>query len=102
MRRLEGLGDLLRDRERFGDGQPSPLQALGQVFALDQLQDEEGPRPSRASFEAVDRGDVRVVERGEQLRLALEAGQALGIGRATSAGSTLIATSRPSFVSVAR
>ena len=31
-------------------------------------------------LEAVDRGDVRMVERREQLRLAPEAGEAFGIG----------------------
>ena len=46
-------------------------------------------------------GDVRVVERGEQLGLALEPGEPLGVG-ANASGSTLIATSRPSLVSLAR
>ena len=78
VRGLEGRGDLLRDLERLGDGQPSPFQALGQVFSLYELEDEEGP-PVRF-FEAVDRGDVRMVQRGEQLRLASETGQPLGIG----------------------
>ena len=35
-------------------------------------------------------GDVRMVERGEQLRLALEARQALRVLRRTAAGSTLM------------
>jgi hypothetical protein len=46
-------------------------------------------------------GDVRVVERGEQLCFTLEAGEALRILRQLG-GSTLIATSRSSFASVAR
>ena len=79
VRSLQGLGDLLRDLERFADGQPSPLEALGQVLPFHQLEDEEGP-PVRF-FEAVDRRDVRVVESREELRLTSEAGQALGIGR---------------------
>ena len=79
VRGLERLGDLPRDGDRLGDGQPSPLQALGQVLPFHQLEDEEGP--AVRFFEAVDRRDVRVVERGEQLRFASESGQALGIGR---------------------
>ena len=49
------------------------------------------PRPARAPgsgaparvLEPVDRGDVRVVERGQRLRLALEARQPLGVARRT-------------------
>ena len=52
-------------------------------------------------LEPVDRRDVRVVERRQHLRLALEPRQALGILRQPS-GSTLIATSRSSFASRAR
>jgi hypothetical protein len=48
-------------------------------------------------LQTVDGADVRVVERGEQLRLALEARQPIGI-----AGSTLMATSRFSLGSEAR
>ena len=53
-------------------------------------------------FEAVDRRDVRMVERRQHLRLALEARQALRIARPNASGSTLIATSRSSFASRAR
>jgi hypothetical protein len=49
----------------------------------------------------VDRGDVRVVERREQLRLALEAREAVGIG-GDGCVRNLSATSRPSLVSRAR
>ena len=51
-------------------------------------------------FEAVDARDVRMIQRGEHLRFALEAGQALGIAARRASGRTLIATSRFSFVSV--
>ena len=58
------------------------LQALGEVLALDELHGEEvGRRPvvEARALEAVEVGDVRVVERGEHLRLALEAGEPLGV-----------------------
>ena len=45
-------------------------------------------------LEPVDRRDVRMIQRGEHLRLALEARQALGIAARTASGRTLIATSR--------
>jgi hypothetical protein len=45
--------------------------------------------------------DVRVVQRGEDLRFALEAGEAIGIG-GEGLGQDFSATSRFSFVSRAR
>ena len=60
------------------------------------------PAPARDAavdvLDAVDRGDVRMIERGEHLRFALEAREAVGIV-GDRGGSTLIATSRPSLVS---
>ena len=53
---------------------------------------------ARRLFEAVDGGDVRVIQRREQPRLAFEARQTFGIRRKRR-GRTLTATSRPSFVS---
>ena len=41
VRLLEGLGDLLRDRDRLVDGDGPALQPLGEVLALDQLHDED-------------------------------------------------------------
>ena len=59
-------------------GSGAALQPLGEVLALDELHDE-GADAARL-LEAVDRGDVRVLELGEELRLALEAGEAVGVG----------------------
>ena len=59
-------------------GSGPALQPLGEVLALDELHDE-GADAARL-LEAVDRGDVRVLELGEELRLALEAREALGVG----------------------
>jgi hypothetical protein len=52
-------------------------------------------------LDAVDLRDVRMVERSEQLRLALEAGPAVVVIDEVC-GRTLIATSRLSLVSCAR
>ena len=83
VRLLEGFGDLLRDLEGLADRDRPALQALGEVLAGDELHGEEvsgRPVGERRALEAVDVGDARVVERGEDLRLALEAGQPIGIG----------------------
>jgi hypothetical protein len=75
--RLEGLGDLPGDLPDLVDGEGPPLQPLGEILALDQLQDEEGAPV--VLLQAVDGPDVGVVEGGEQRRLALEPSEALGI-----------------------
>ena len=58
-------------------GKSSGGEALVERRPFDELHDE-GSR-SAALLEAEDRGDVGVVELGEQLGLALEAGEALGV-----------------------
>ncbi len=81
--RLEGGGDLQRDVDRLGRRERPALQPLGEVLAGDQLHREEAQRRLGSGrgllVQAVDRGDVGVVEGGEQLGLALEAGQPLGV-----------------------
>jgi len=77
VRRLERLGDLARDRQALVERQHSPLAPLGERRPEDELHDE-GLRVS-LRFEPVDLRDVRVVELGQQLGLALETGQALGV-----------------------
>lgn len=72
---LERLGDLFGDRERFVDGNLPLRDAIGQRRPFDELEDQ------RARLEAVDAGDVGVVQRGENLGLARESGDALGVGR---------------------
>jgi hypothetical protein len=74
---LEGRGDLLGDLEGLVDGDRTPREALLEVFTHDELEGEEGL--SVRFFQTVDGGDVRVVERGEEVRLALETGEALGV-----------------------
>ena len=76
----------LRARRRFA-GRTSALRrtAPGRArcgrerFAVHQLEHEESGRVRL--LEPVDRPDVRMIQRGEQLRLALEARHALAIAR---------------------
>ena len=81
---LERLRDLLRDGERFVEWDRAALQPVREVLALDEFHREEVDARGvveRGALEAVDVGDVRVIERREQLGLALEARQALGVRR---------------------
>ena len=71
-----------------------------EVLALDELHHERLDA-AVASSSAVDLRDVRVIERGKELRLALEAASRSG-SVAKAPGRTLMATSRCSFVSCAR
>src|SRR5262249_21426185 len=68
VRRFERVGDLPRHRQRVSGGDRSTRDPLRQILALDELHDE---RPDALLiFEAVDLGDVWVVQRGERLRFA--------------------------------
>ena len=63
-----------------------PRDAVGQRLALDEFQHERAT-PSDF-FDSVDRGDVRVIQRREHARFALEPRQAIGIaGEQLAAGS---------------
>ena len=72
---FQRLCDLLRERKALSKGKSSGFEAFGECRSLDQLHDESAC--FAAGLEAVDLGDVRMVQLGEELRLALEAGQAL-------------------------
>jgi hypothetical protein len=75
---LEGFGDLPGDRQRFVQGDGAAGDPLGERLSLDQLHGEEAP-PLRL-LDPVDRRDVGMVERRQQLRLAPETGETLGVG----------------------
>ena len=77
VRGLQRLGDLERKRQRFGDGQRASEQTVGERLALHQLQHQHARVLPR--LHAVDGGDVGVVQRGENLRLALQPGQPLRV-----------------------
>jgi hypothetical protein len=76
---LERLGDLPGEVERLGRRDRPPGDALGQVLAPHVLEHEEAAAVHL--LEAEDGPDVRVVEGGEELGLALEAPEALGVLR---------------------
>ena len=73
----ERVRDLRGDPERLVDRDAPAREPLGQVLALHQLEREE--RHTVRLLEPVDGGDVRVVERGEQPRLAPEAREPRGV-----------------------
>ena len=77
VRRLERLGDLLCDRQRFINRNRAPSDPIRQRRAVHQFK-HQGMNPSSV-FQAVDAADVRMIQRGECLRFALEARDALGI-----------------------
>ncbi len=66
VRGFERLGDLLRDGQRFIERDRAARDALRQIVALDEFHHERGD--ACAFLEAVDRGDVRMIERRERLR----------------------------------
>jgi hypothetical protein len=78
VRRLDRFRDLPGDRQRLVEGERACAQPLLERRPVDELEDER--EDAVRLLDAVDRRDVRVVERGEQLRLALEAGEPLRVG----------------------
>ena len=77
VRRFERIGDLPRDRQRFVERDGAARDALRQILAFDELHHERA-RAAR-SFQPVNRGDVGMIERGEQFGFALEPGEAIGV-----------------------
>ena len=77
--RLQRLGDLLRNRQRLIQRDRSLRDPVGEGRPFDQLQHQR-PRPL-GFLDAVDLGDVGVVEAGEDLRLPREPGEAVRISR---------------------
>ena len=79
MRCFERLCDLLGDGQRLVQRYRSAGDALREIVALDQLHRQR--RHARGSFDAVDLSDVRVVQRGQNLRFALKPSHAVGVAR---------------------
>ena len=75
---FQSLGDLAGDVDGLVDRQRPALQRLRQILAFDQFHDQEGAVVR--GFEAEDRGDVGMVQRGQHLGFALEAGHAVAVG----------------------
>ncbi len=77
VRRLERLGDLLRDGQRFVERDRALRDALREVVAFDQLHHER--QRAAGLLDGIDRGDVRMVQRRECLGFTLEARQAVEV-----------------------
>jgi hypothetical protein len=78
VRGFERIGDLPRDHQGFVKGDGARREPIRERGAFDQFEDECGC-PVRF-FEAVDRTDVGMVQRRQELRFALKASQAFRIG----------------------
>ena len=76
--RFERLRDLLGDRQCFVEGDGSLRDAISKRRPVDELHDEG--RCPRRIIEAVNLGDVRMIQRREDLRFTLEAGEAVMVG----------------------
>ena len=77
MCRFEGVGDLLGDGEGFVDGDGPLRDALSQRRPFDQFQHQR--TNTLRLFQAVDAGDVGMVQRGEDSGFTLKPGQAFRI-----------------------
>src|SRR4029453_18790859 len=79
VRRFERDGDLSGNGQRVVNRKRAELEAIGNRLAVDEFEHE---RLDAVRFlEAVDRRDVGVIERCEDVRFALEARQTIGIER---------------------
>jgi hypothetical protein len=85
---VRAVRDLSRNGERLLQRQGPTAEALGQRGTVDQLHDER--RSAGGVLEAVDLRDVRRVERGEPLRLALKAADALRVAVAPIIQATTV------------
>ena len=74
----QGVGDLGRHGQRLLERQRSLLEAVGERLAREVLHHQEGRTVVLA--DVVERADVRVVQAGDGLRFALEAGAAVRVG----------------------
>ena len=77
---FERLADLTRDRQRFIQRESRP-RAIRSASVSPSTSSRTSAWVSLAVLEPVDRADVRMVQRGQHLRLALETGEAIGIER---------------------
>jgi hypothetical protein len=78
VRGFDGVGDLSGDGDGVIDGNRSGGDPLRQVRAIDELHDQGLDR--RTVLETVNLRDVRMIERGQRLRFAREAGESIVIG----------------------
>jgi hypothetical protein len=81
---LKRLGDLTGDGQRFADCDRPARDSCYQRLSVDQLEDK-GDDPL-GFLDSEDRGDVRMIQRREDERFALEAPAALDRGVPPRAG----------------
>ena len=77
VRGLERIGDLLRDRQRFVEGDRPARDPLRQIVTLDQLH-HKGAHTA-ALLDPVDGGDMRMIEGRQRVGFAREPPEALGV-----------------------
>ena len=77
VRRIERVRDLLGDGQRLLDREWSFGDPLGKSVALDELEHEAAD--VTALFDAVNCRDVRMIQRREYPRFAIETGEPIGI-----------------------
>ena len=103
MRLVERVGNLGGDRQRLVERQRPSFQPRGQRLALEMRHDQVVRAIDAA--DVVDAADVRMVQRGDRPRLALEAGPRIGVAgdftREDFDGNRAIETSIPGFVDLA-
>ena len=99
VRRLERAGDVPGERQGLLERDRSRRETVLERRPLDELEDERVN--AVRLLEPEDRADRGVVELREDLRLAPEAREAVGVP-ASCSGSTFTATSRPRRESRAR
>jgi hypothetical protein len=78
VRRLQRFGGLQGDAQGFLDGERPPQQPLGQRLAFDQLHDQEVL--AVPLLHAVERGNVRMVDRREHFGFAFEPRHPVRVG----------------------
>jgi hypothetical protein len=76
---FERLGRLFRDGQRFIERDGAFVDTLREIVALDKFHHERGQ--TAVLFESVDGGDVRMIQRGEDLGFALKTGHAVRVMR---------------------
>ena len=77
VRLFERIGNLARDVTRLVKRQRSPFQTLGEILSLNELEHEEGM--TVGFLEPMDRRDVGVIQRREDVRLAAKPREAFFI-----------------------
>ena len=78
VRGIQPGGDLLRDVDRFSEWNRSSADSLRQGFSVDQLEDQR--RDPVLFLDAINCGDVRMIDGGQRARFAIESRESIVIG----------------------